>query len=88
MNAVGRRNGERIYYRAQPTEWWITTSVMLTAACAWLLEGDRRPGVFAPEAVLEPLRFFQSAATIWGGELPGGQLLIESFSPSQSPSLP
>lgn len=80
VNARGRRDGAPVVYRAQPTEWWVATSVMLTTACDWLLSGGREPGVYPPEAVLEPMSFFAAAATIWGGELPGDQLLIESLS--------
>ena len=80
VNARGRRDRTPVVYRAQPTAWWMTTSVMLTAACEWLLNETREPGVYPPEAVFEPLPFFATAASIWGGELPGGELLIESAS--------
>jgi hypothetical protein len=79
VNVIGRRAGERGVYRAQPTARWCTTAAMLTAACDWLCKEARQPGVFAPEAVFEPMSFFRSAAKIWAGELPGGRLLFESF---------
>jgi hypothetical protein len=88
VNAVGRRDGESIGYRAQPSDMWMTTGIMATAACDWLLEERRQAGVFAPEAVLDPLPFFASAAGIWGGELPAGRLLIESFAPKQTRTEP
>jgi hypothetical protein len=84
VNAVGRRDGQRVTYRARPSEWWMTTSIMITAGCEWLLDKPRAPGVFAPEAVLEPLPLFASAARIWGGELPDGSLLVESLAPDPS----
>lgn len=80
VNARGRRDGKPVVYRGQPTDWWVATSVMLATACDWLLSEAREPGVHPPEAVLEPVPFFAAAAAIWGGELPGGQLLVESLS--------
>ena len=80
INATGRSRGEVVTYAAEPSAMWMSASVMVTAACAWLVEERRAAGVFAPEAVLDPLPFFTSAAGIWGGELSGEPLLVESGS--------
>ena len=78
--AVGAKHGKRQRYKCWANADWDTTAGPLAAAAMKILRGeiDAR-GVLAPESCLDPLPFFAEVAKLEGVELPGGQLLAESF---------
>lgn len=80
VETVGTRHGRRARYRCWPTAPLVSTSRPLATAALKILRGEiRTPGVFPPEACLDPTSFFQEVAQHATEKPPSERLLEESF---------